>query len=315
MPGNNGQGQGHGHGHGLRPDQAVSAGGRYLTRLWIAVGLGSVTLVLQLTVGLLTSSLALLADSAHVFTDVFGVTLAAIAITVARRARSRAGHTYGLYRSEVLAALANSILLLAVAAWVLYEAIDALREPVDVPGLPVMLVAAVGLAMNLAAFLLLRSGAKESINIRGAYLEVMADMLGSFGVLASGAITLFTGWTYADPLIGAAIGLFVVPRAWRLGRGALRILFQHSPERLDVAELGSALQALPGVRNVHDLHVWTLTSGMEVASAHLTADHEADRTQVLAAARRLFAEQYHIEHTTLQIEAATEPRGCHQLTW
>ncbi|MEU6646031.1 cation diffusion facilitator family transporter [Saccharomonospora sp. NPDC046836] len=305
----------HGHGHGLTPDQAVSAGGRYLTRLWIAVGLGAVTFVLQVSVGLLTSSLALLADSAHVFTDVFGVALAAIAITVAQRTRRRAAHTYGLYRSEVLAALVNSVLLFAVAGWVLYEAIGALREPSEVPGLPVMVVAAVGLLMNLISFLLLRSGAKESLNIRGAYLEVMADMLGSFGVLASGAITLFTGWKYADPLIGAAIGLFVLPRAWRLGRNALRILFQHAPERMDLAEMKSALEALPNVSGVHDLHVWTLTSGMEVASAHLTTAHDADLAEVLGTAQRLFAENYHIEHATLQLEPAGGKRGCHQLNW
>ncbi|WP_158893111.1 cation diffusion facilitator family transporter [Amycolatopsis anabasis] len=307
-------GQGHGHGHGLTPDQAVSAGGKYLARLWIAVGLGCVTFVMQVSVGLVTGSLALLADSAHVFTDIFGVTLAAVAVMVGRRPARKRGRTFGLFRAEVLAALANAVLLFAVAAWVLYEAITRISAPPEVPGLPVTLVAFVGLLMNLAAFLLLRGGSKESLNVRGAYLEVMADMIGSVGVLASGAVTLFTGWPYADPIIGVAIGLFVLPRAWRLGRSALRILFQHAPQDVDVTEISTELNALPGVDNVHDLHVWTLTSGMEVASAHLAVAPETETARVLADAQNLLATRYSIEHATLQVEPRESAKRCH-LSW
>jgi cobalt-zinc-cadmium efflux system protein len=304
---------GQGHGHGMSPEQAVSAGGRHLRRLWIAVGLGLVTFVLQLTVGLATSSLALLADSAHVFTDVFGVTLAAVAIVVARRAKSGGGRTFGLYRSEVLAALVNAALLFGVAGWVLYEAIGRFDAPPEVPGLPVTLVAAVGLLMNVIAFLLLRDGARESLNVRGAYLEVMADMIGSIGVLVSGLLMLLFGWRYADPVIGVGIGLFVLPRAWRLGRSALRILFQHAPEGGDVRQMTADLGELPGVSEVHDLHVWTLTSGMEVVSAHLTMVDGADQADVLVAAQGLLATSYHIEHATLQVEQPSVK--CRELSW
>jgi cobalt-zinc-cadmium efflux system protein len=304
---------GQGHGHGMSAEQAVSAGGRHLQRLWIAVGLGAVTFVLQVSVGFATSSLALLADSAHVLTDILGVALAAVAIMVARRGGRRGGRTFGLYRSEVLAALVNALLLFVVAGWVLYEAIGRFSAPPEVPGLPVTIVATVGLLMNVVAFLLLRGGAKESLNVRGAYLEVMADMVGSIGVLVSGLLTLAFGWRYADPVIGVGIGLFVLPRAWRLGRSALRILFQHAPEGVDVKAMTTDLGKLPGVSEVHDLHVWTLTSGMEVVSAHLTMCDGADQSRVLVAAQGLLAEQYHIEHATLQIEQPSVK--CQELSW
>lgn len=304
---------GQGHGHGMSAEQAVSAGGRHLRRLWIAVGLGAVTFVLQVSVGFATSSLALLADSAHVLTDILGVALAAVAIMVARRAGRGSGRTFGLYRSEVLAALVNALLLFIVAGWVLYEAIGRFTAPPEVPGLPVTIVATVGLLMNVVAFLLLRSGAKESLNVRGAYLEVMADMVGSIGVLVSGLLMLAFGWRYADPIIGVGIGLFVLPRAWRLGRSALRILFQHAPEGVDVKAMTTDLGKLPGVSEVHDLHVWTLTSGMEVVSAHLTMCDGADQSSVLVAAQGLLADQYHIEHATLQIEQPSVK--CQELSW
>lgn len=307
--------QDHGHGHGTTAAYAGSASGRHLRRLTIAAGLGLVTFVTQVVVGLTTSSLALLSDSAHVFTDVFGIFMALAAILVARRARTRPDRTFGLYRSEVFAALFNAFLLFAVAGWVLYEAVDRLAEPPEVPGLPVTVVALVGLVMNVAAFLLLRSGAQESLNVRGAYLEVMADMLGSVGVLVSGLVTLIFGWRYADPVIGVAIGLFVLPRAFSLARQALRILLQHAPQRIDVESLTNDVRALPGVKDVHDVHVWTLTSGMEVISAHLTASEEADPAAVLQDAQTLLAERYHLEHATLQVEPEDAGGHCGNPNW
>jgi cobalt-zinc-cadmium efflux system protein len=304
---------GHGHGHGVAPADAGSASGKYIGRLGIAIGLGLVTFVTQVVVGLSTSSLALLSDSAHVFTDVFGVVMALVAILVARRAGTQGRRTFGMYRAEVFAALFNAVLLFAVAGWVLYEAAGRLAEPPEVPGLPVTIVAVVGLAMNVIAFLLLRSGAKESLNVRGAYLEVMADMLGSIGVLVSGLVTLLFDWRYADPVVGVAIGLFVLPRAYNLGRHALRILFQHAPEGVDVGAVTTGLEAITGVREVHDVHVWTLTSGMEVASAHLVAAPDTDPAEVLAAAQVLLAEEHHLPHATVQVEPAGA--GCHQLSW
>ncbi|MEE2061733.1 cation diffusion facilitator family transporter [Rhodococcus artemisiae] len=305
----------HGHGHGLSPAHATSASGRYVRRLWIAVALGLVTFVIQLVVGLSTSSLALLSDSAHVFTDVFGILMAVTAITVAQRARTRPDRTFGLYRTEVFAALLNALLLFGVAIWILYEALQRLSEPPEVPGLPVTIVAVVGLTMNVISFLLLRGGAKESINVRGAYLEVLADMLGSVGVLISGVVTIVFGWRYADPIIGVAIGLFVLPRAYNLGRHAIGILLQQAPKSIDIIEVNAALNALPGVQESHDLHVWTLTSGMEVASAHLVTETDTDPTAVLAAAQTLLAERFHLEHATLQVEPLDGEGRCRELSW
>ncbi|MBT2268395.1 cation diffusion facilitator family transporter [Rhodococcus erythropolis] len=307
---------GHGHGHGISPaEAATSNSGKHVNKLWIAAGLGLVTFVLQVTVGLFTSSLALLSDSAHVFTDIFGIFMALAAILVAQRAARRPDRTFGMYRTEVFAALANAILLFAVAGWVLYEAASRFSDPPEVPGLPVAIVAVVGLAMNVIAFLMLRSGAKESINIRGAYLEVMADMVGSIGVLVSGLVTLAFGWRYADPVIGVAIGLFVLPRAFNLGRHAVRILLQQAPDRIDVTSIIEKINALPGVVDAHDLHVWTLTSGMEVASVHVTAVSDADPTTVLAATRTLLAEVFDLGHATVQVELQGSDGKCAELAW
>ncbi|MER2081996.1 cation diffusion facilitator family transporter [Rhodococcus sp. (in: high G+C Gram-positive bacteria)] len=306
----------HGHGHGISPaEAATSNSGKHVNKLWIAAGLGLVTFVLQVTVGLFTSSLALLSDSAHVFTDIFGIFMALAAILVAQRAARRPDRTFGMYRTEVFAALANAILLFAVAGWVLYEAASRFSDPPEVPGLPVAIVAVVGLAMNVIAFLMLRSGAKESINIRGAYLEVMADMVGSIGVLVSGLVTLAFGWRYADPVIGVAIGLFVLPRAFNLGRHAVRILLQQAPDRIDVASIIEKINALPGVLDAHDLHVWTLTSGMEVASVHVTAVSDADPTTVLAATQTLLAEDFELGHATVQVELQGSDGKCAELAW
>ncbi|ORC24631.1 cation diffusion facilitator family transporter [Rhodococcus qingshengii] len=306
----------HGHGHGISPaEAATSNSGKHVNKLWIAAGLGLVTFVLQVTVGLFTSSLALLSDSAHVFTDIFGIFMALAAILVAQRAARRTDRTFGMYRTEVFAALANAILLFAVAGWVLYEAASRFTDPPEVPGLPVATVAVVGLAMNVIAFLMLRSGAKESINIRGAYLEVMADMVGSIGVLVSGLVTLAFGWRYADPVIGVAIGLFVLPRAFNLGRHAVRILLQQAPDRIDVTSIIEKINALPGVVDAHDLHVWTLTSGMEVASVHVTAVSDADPTTVLAATRTLLAEEFELGHATVQVELQGSDGKCAELAW
>jgi len=178
-----------------------------------------------------------------------------------------------------------------------------------------VLTAVVGLCTNSIAFLMLRTGAKESLNIRGAYLEVLSDLIGSGGVLVSGLITLVFGWRYADPLIAVAIGLFVLPRAWGLARRALRILFQHAPERVDIEQMRADLTALAGVSEVHDVHVWTLTSGMEVASAHLAVTAGVEPANVLLEAQKLLSETYHLEHATLQVEPGEATARCRELSW
>lgn len=303
-----------GHQHGpAQPPENASA--RYLVRLAAAFGIGLTFLVLELVVGLLTDSLALISDAAHMVTDVFGIGMALLAIVLARRAKPTSTRTFGMYRGEVLSALANAVLLFAVAGYVLYEAISRLAAPPEVPGLPVLLTALAGLAANVVAFLLLRSGAQESISVRGAYLEVLADLIGSVGVLISGAVILLTGWTYADPIIGVLIAVWVLPRVFGLAKRSLRILFQHAPERIDVDAVAARLDGIDGVTDVHDLHIWTLTSGMEVASAHLTVAATAEADTVLRQAQRVLAEEYHIEHATLQIEPGTAAARCAELTW
>ncbi|MFE2752199.1 cation diffusion facilitator family transporter [Actinosynnema sp. NPDC059335] len=301
---------GHGHGHGVSSGSA-----KHLGRLWVAFAIGAVFMAAEGVVGVLTGSLALISDAAHMLTDVLGVGMALAAIMLARRAPTGGSRTFGLYRAEVLAALANAVLLFGVAGYVVFEAVGRFGNPPEVPGLPVVLVSAGGLLANVVSFLMLREGAKESINVRGAYLEVLADLIGSVGVLISGAVTLLFGWRYADPIMGVAIGLFVLPRTYKLAASALRILFQHAPDRLDVAEMKSDLGRLPGVAEAHDLHVWTLTSGMEVASAHLTTADDADPAEVLRAAQALLAQRYHIEHATLQVEPGDSARRCREIPW
>ncbi|MFJ1760882.1 cation diffusion facilitator family transporter [Amycolatopsis sp. NPDC088138] len=305
---------GHGHGHGQSVTPA-SASGKYTRGLTIALCVGAGFMVLEFVVGFTTGSLALISDAAHMFTDVLGVGMALTAIILARRSGPTVSRTFGLYRAEVLAALGNAILLFGVAAYVLIEAVGRISDPPAVPGLPVLLAATAGLAANIVSFAVLRSGAKESLNVRGAYLEVLADLIGSVGVLLSGALTLLTGWRYADPIIGVAIGLFVLPRTWTLARRALRILFQHAPQGVDVGAISAELSALPGVADVHDLHVWTLTSGMEVASAHLTLAPPAQQSDVLTEAQNLLSTRYAIEHATLQVEAPHCARRCQELSW
>jgi len=308
---------GHGHGHG-------SASGKHVGRLWAALGLGAAFLAVEVTVGVTTGSLALVSDAAHMLTDVIGIGLALAAVMLAARNAGSAkdgknkasqSRTFGMYRAEVLAALANAVLLFAVAGYVLYEAIERFTAPPEVPGLPVVLTAVVGLAINATAFLLLREGAKESLNLRGAYLEVLSDLVGSVGVLISGLITLTTGWRYADPVIAVAIGLFVLPRTWGLAKRALRILFQHAPERVDVEQLRVDLTALDGVTEAHDVHVWTLTSGMEVASAHLAVAPTAVPADVLVRAQKLLADDYRLEHATVQVEPREATAKCRDLSW
>jgi len=306
---------GHGHGHGVSPNEATSASAKHIGKLWIAFGIGAAFMVVEFAVGFATSSLALISDAAHMLTDVLGVGMALAAIMVARRARTGLNRTFGLYRAEVLAALANAVLLFGVAGYVVFEAAGRFGDPPAVPGLPVILAAALGLLANIVSFLMLRDGAKESINLRGAYLEVLADLIGSVGVLISGVVTLVFGWRYADPIMGVAIGLFVLPRTWKLARNALHILFQHAPEGMDVAQVQADLGQLPGVAEAHDLHVWTLTSGMEVASAHLSIDADADPAEVLREAQQMLSTRYRIEHATIQVEPGDSAQRCHEMSW
>jgi cobalt-zinc-cadmium efflux system protein len=300
-----------GHDHG-RVD--LRAGARHAGRLWWSFALVTGFLVVQVVVGLTANSLALLSDAGHMATDALGVGMALAAITAANRATQAQHRTFGLYRLEILAALANAVLLFGVAGYVLIEAARRLDDPPEVSSVPVLVVGMIGLLVNLIAFALLRQGATESLNVRGAYFEVVADALGSVGVIVAAAVMWATGWGWVDPVIGAGIGLFILPRAWRLGRDAVRILVQAAPEGVDLTALTAALVGIDGVADVHDLHVWTLTSDMDVLTAHLGIAAGVDAQSVLQQARTLLAEQFDLQHATLQVETAGD-HACEEMRW
>ena len=306
----------HRHDHAHGPSLA-GAGRRHVRPLAISFVLIGAYFVVEAVAGFLTGSLALLSDAGHMLTDVVGIGMALAAIQLASRFEQRradTSHTFGVYRLEILAAFVNSLLLFAVAVWVVVEAVRRLFDGPEVLATPMLVVAALGLAVNVVAFLLLREGAQESINVEGAYLEVLADTVGSVGVIGAAAMLEWFGWRWADPVVAALIGLWILPRTWRLGRKAVRVLLQAAPEHVDLRALGVDLAAIDGVVDVHDLHVWTLTSDMDAASAHLVARAEADQHAILDRARQLLAERHHVYHGTFQIEPDTH-EGCHDLTW
>lgn len=303
---------GAGHDHGT---SALHAGAGHRARLWWAAGMLAAFMVVETVAALLTGSLALLSDAGHMFTDVLGIAMALAAIHAAGRAGTDSQRTFGLYRLEVLAALANAVLLTGVAVYVLIEAARRFTEPPEVPAGAMLVVATGGLLVNVVAFLLLRSGARESINVRGAYLEVVGDLLGSAGVIVAAAVIAVTGWSYADPLVAVVVALMILPRTFALGRSAVRILVQAAPAHLDVAVVRDRLAAVPGVCDVHDLHVWTLTSGMDVASAHLSLEPQAELGAVLATARDTLHAEFHIDHATLQVEPVTAGGRCGPTSW
>ncbi len=277
---------------------------RHTGRLtWTLVMTGTFLLV-EVAAGVWTGSLALLADAGHMLTDVGGLALALFAIWFASKPAT-AAKSYGYYRVEILAALANSVLLLGVAMFILYEAYRRLREPPEVLGAPMLIVAVIGLAVNAVGMWLLRRGAGESLNVRGAYMEVVSDALGSIGVLVAGVVIITTGWRPADPLIGAAIGLFIVPRTWGLIRQSVDILLEATPAHMDLSEIASAMREVAGVRQVHDLHVWTLTSGKYAMSGHVLVENVAASDRILRELHALLHGRFDIDHTTIQVE--TEP--------
>lgn len=302
----------HGHHHG--PAIGSHAAARHRRPLTIALALTVGFLVVQVVTGLVTGSLALLSDAGHMATDALGLGMALGAIHMAAVSGTDRGRTYGLYRLEILAALANAVLLLGVAAWVLYEAVGRLSEPPVIASAPVFAVGLLGLLVNVVSYMLLREGAEESINVRGAALEVLADLIGSVGVVIGAIVMWTTGWRWVDPIVGAAISVFILPRAWRLGRDALRILLQHAPADADIDAIRAELEEIPGVVDVHDVHMWTLTSNMHVLTAHLMTTDGTEPHGVLDRAREVLEQSYGIGHATLQVEPDTH-QGCAELGW
>jgi cobalt-zinc-cadmium efflux system protein len=288
-----------GHSH----PSAATAGGRHRRPLFIAFGLTAAYMVVEFVVGLSVNSLALISDAAHMGTDVLGLGMALAAITLASRPAT-SQRTFGFYRLEVLAALANGILLFGVAGYVLFEAIQRFSSPPEVPGVPLLITAVIGLIVNLISFRLLMAGSKESLNVKGAYLEVLGDLLGSIGVIVAAVVLFTTGWAYADPIIGVGIGLFILPRTFTLTRQALRILLEVAPPHIDMRKVRADVLAVEGVVDIHDLHVWTITSGMDSATGHIVIASEADYPAVLAAVVATLRDEHEISHVTVQCEPA-----------
>jgi cobalt-zinc-cadmium efflux system protein len=243
-------------------------------------------------------------------TDLVALFMGLTALLLARR-RATAARTYGWHRAEVFTAVGNAVLLLGVAAFILYEAVERLGRRPEIAGLPMIVVALLGLGANIAVMLLLRSHAEGSLAVKGAYLEVVADTISSVGVLIAGIVTVTTRWPYADTVVAVLVALWVLPRAIALARAALHILSESSPKHIDVDELRSALTAVDGVVEVHDLHVWTLAPGRDMATAHLATDGRSDR--VLADARAVLAARG-LGHATVQVESPGDSAGCPEQT-
>ncbi len=291
-----GHGDDHGHSH-------VPAEIRHEKPLWIAFALTLLFLLVEVVGGLLSNSLALLSDAAHMMTDVLALGISLFAVRMSRRPAD-ARRTYGYARMEAIGAMVNGGLLFVVAGFILWEALGRFREPQAVASNAMLVVAVLGLLVNLVSMRLLAAGAGESLNVRGAYMEVWSDMLGSLGVIAGALLIRFTGWTVVDPVIAVLIGLWVLPRTWALLRAAGQVLMQGVPAGLDIDELRDAMQATPGVAAVHDLHVWALGSREPILTAHvLLADDAGDADALRATLADMLHARFDIDHATLQMEA------------
>ncbi len=271
------------------------------TTLWIAFGLTSTFLIAEAVAGILLNSLALIADAAHMFTDAAALGIAMAAIRIAKRPAD-ARRTYGYHRFEILAATFNALLLFAVAIYILYEAYQRFKSPADVQTVGMLIVAALGLIINLISMRLLSSGKDSSLNIKGAYLEVWSDMLGSLGVIVAAIVIKFTGWAWVDTVVAAGIGLWVLPRTWILLKESLNILLEGTPDGLSLNDVEKVILQLEGVEEVHDLHVWVLTSGKNSLTAHVVHSPETSPQAVVANLKLVVAEKFSVFHTTIQCE-------------
>ena len=260
--------------------------------------------VIEVVGGILTNSLALLADAAHMLTDVFGLGLALFATWISQKPATPE-KTYGYYRFEILAALTNAIMLFFISFYILYEAYYRFKTPPVVASLPMMLIAVVGLGINMIGLWILRTGANESLNLQGAFLEVVSDALGSIGVIVAGLIIYFTGWYYADPLFSVLIGVFVLPRTYKLLTQAVNVLLEGTPAHINVAAVEQTMLELIGVTAIHDLHLWTITSGIDALSAHVVLNQGVDsegESKILDDLNTTLKREFGIDHSTIQFE-------------
>ena len=271
--------------------------------MWIAFALTAAFLLVEVAGALWTNSLALLSDAAHMGTDVLALGISLFAVRMARRPAD-ARRTYGYARMEAIGALANGALLFLVAGYILWEAFGRFRAPQPVATTGMLAIAVLGLLVNLVSMKLLRAGASENLNVKGAYLEVWSDMLGSVGVILGALLIRYTGWVVVDPVVAVLIGLWVLPRTWLVLREAAQVLMQGVPDGLDLDQVRDAMQAQPGVRAVHDLHVWALGSREPILTAHLVLDDATrDADAVRTATTRMLHARFGIDHATLQVEA------------
>ncbi|NRQ51755.1 cation diffusion facilitator family transporter [Aeromicrobium stalagmiti] len=303
-----------GAGHSHPPAPAGHAGGKYRRKLAIAFGLIFTFFFVELVYGLLADSLALISDAGHMAADVVALGAALAATKIATRKDTTGRRTFGSYRAEVFASGLTVLIMLGVSAYVVIEALSRIGSDPEVSSTPMIVVGGLGLLINVVVMLMLRSGADESLNVKGAYFEVVADTAGSVGVIAAGILIATTGQPWWDTVVALAIGVFVAVRAVILGRQVLAVLGQHVPDGMPIDEVAGKLAAIPGVTDVHDLHVWVLTSGMNVATAHLVGDNTDDLPRILDDARTILRRDYQIEHATLQVER-TAARECHEVDW
>jgi cobalt-zinc-cadmium efflux system protein len=300
---------GHSHGH-----SHSHPGAAHRWRLRTAFVLVAGFFVVELVTGIVSGSLALLSDAGHMAADVVALGAALVATRIAARPDTTGRRTFGSYRAEVFASGLAVLLMLGVSAYIGVEALSRIGASPEVSSGPMIVVGAIGLVVNVVCLTLLRGGAAESLNVKGAYLEVVADTLGSVGVIAAGVLVVATGSAWWDTGIALAIAVFVAVRAVLLGREVLGVLGQHAPAGMDADTVALALGGVPGVSDVHDLHVWTLTSGMNVATAHLVTAEHADAHGVLDQAMQVMRTQFGVEHATLQVEPDTHT-GCKEVTW
>lgn len=284
---------GHDHGAGKANERS----------LWIVLGLTAAFMVAEVIGGLLTRSLALISDAAHMLTDAAALAIALAAIRIGRRAADHK-RTFGYYRFEILAAAFNAVVLFFVAVYILYEAYQRFREPPDIYSPGMFAIAVIGLVVNLIGMRVLHAGSASSLNVKGAYLEVWADMVGSLGVILAAVIIYFTKWAWVDAVVAAGIGIWVLPRAWTVLKESTNILLEGVPLDISLQEVEKALLAVPGVCETHDLHIWALSGGKNSLTVHVVLTEEGNEQAVLEQVTNMLATRFSIRHVTVQVEAA-----------
>lgn len=292
---------GAGHSHGQGHTHGGSAGSKNRKRLAITLGLVAVYMVAEVVGGLLTNSLALLADAGHMLSDAAALALSLFAIWIAQKPPTPQ-RTYGYYRTEILAALVNGATLVAISFYIFYEAYERIGEPPEVQGALMMGIAMGGLLINLVGLWILNAGKSESLNVHGAWLHVLTDALGSVGAIVAGALIWVFGWNWADPVASVVIGILVLFSSWSLLKETVAVLMEGTPGHIDVDEVREAMKAVPGVTSVHELHVWTITSGMVSLSAHVCVEDGQYGPETLRSIREPLHDRFGIDHMTIQLE-------------